>query len=98
MDPNDPKQSLSAPDNLVWKRLYLKTGPFLSRKPFLVSFLATVLLVFPILSVFRIYFQLNDDNFVLFLFKGLGLNWAPSAFNQRENILLCYLLKSLYVN
>ncbi len=73
-----------------------KSSAFLNQRPFLASFL--VALVFFVLSflVFRIHFLSSDDITVLLVLKGAGNVFAPSALAQRENILLCWVLKELY--
>lgn len=69
---------------------------FMAGRPFLSSFLiATAILALTFLFYLP-HFQYNDDVQVLLLLKGVGMVSAPSAMNQRENILLCWILKGLY--
>jgi hypothetical protein len=70
---------------------------FFFDKPYFTSLLMALLLFFPILCFFKIYFQLNDDYWALFLLKGTVLDRAPSAMNLIENIWLCLGLKDLYL-
>ncbi len=76
--------------------LLQKTAHFFCDKPFLSSFLIATGFLLLVYAFFRPHFQYADDIQVLLLLKGVGLVQSPSALNQRENILLCTLLKDLY--
>lgn len=93
LETNPPKIS-NSPTSIV--ALFYKLILYFSDKPFFTSFLITLGLVLLIYAFFRPHFQYADDVQVLLLLKGVGLTQAPSALNQRENILLCSLLKTLY--
>ncbi len=99
MNPKDLKPNPEPPrgGKTGWKGA-ARAGDYWAGRPFLASFLAALLLTAPVLAVFRVYFQLNDDHFALFLLKGIGLSGAPSEFNQLENVLLCLCLKNLYAH
>ncbi len=70
---------------------------FFVDKPFISSFLLATGFILLTYLFFSPHFQYNDDVQVLLLLKGVGLDQAPSALNARENILLCSLLKDLYL-
>ena len=72
--------------------------PFFADRPFLFSFLIALSYLLLTLLFFSPHFQYNDDVQVLLLLKGVGLTQSPSALNARENILLCTLLKDLYLH
>lgn len=98
-DAEQPQPILAPPTQEMswWKKSISKIDAFLGQRPFLGSFLVTLLLVVPILVLFKFYFQLCDDIYALFLLKGTVLTTAPSEFNFEENSLLCHALKSLYL-
>src|ERR1700684_1804937 len=71
---------------------------FLSAKPFLTSFLLALLMVLPILAIFKIYFQFPDDNLIQLLFNGIGFNSAPSELNLQEGAFFSMVIKYLYLH
>jgi len=76
---------------------FSKISLFFFDKPYFTALLTAFLLFFPILYFFKIYFQLNDDYWALFILKGTVLNRAPSEWNLLENVILCLGLKDLYL-
>jgi len=99
MNPNVIQQTQSIPANKIngWRQTITKIETFLGEKPFLGSFLLAVLLVVPILVIFKFFYQLCDDTYALFLLKGIVLNGTPSEFNFEENAFLSLILKKLYL-
>jgi MFS family permease len=75
-----------------------KTFRFFDEKPFFSSFLIAAVCLLLIYAFFSPHYQYSDDIQMLLLFKGVGMVQAPSALNQRENILLCTLVKDLYIH
>jgi hypothetical protein len=71
---------------------------FLAAKPFLTSFLFTLLTYLPIAALFKTYYEFPDDNLAALLFNGIALNSSPSEFNLAENAFLSIILKTLYIH
>lgn len=99
MNQNDVKQTqtISINKKTWWEDLITKIEALLGEKPFWGSFLLALLLVVPILVIFKFFYQLCDDTYALFLLKGIVLNGTPSEFNFEENSFLCLILKKLYL-
>lgn len=94
MDSISPlKQETSKVNGPVTRKLIA----FFNGKPFLFSFLVSTGVLVLFFLFFRPHYQYADDIQVLLLLKGVGMVQAPSALNQRENILLCSMLKELYL-
>ncbi len=70
---------------------------FFAQKPFFSSFVCISFFWMLVLMFFRTHYQFNDDTFVQLLFRGVGMVPSPSEMNQRENLLLCLVIKYLYV-
>lgn len=81
----------------IWKTGF-NIPLFFADKPFIFSFFAALAFLLLTFLFFSPHFQYNDDVQVLLLLKGVGLDQAPSALNARENILLCTLVKDLYLH
>ncbi len=96
-NPIDPVIDIPAEKAPWWEPMVSKTDAYFGENPFLSSFLTAILFVMPILLLFRLYFQWDDDYYAVLLLKGIGLNWAPSEFNYMENAFLCLVLKNLYI-
>jgi hypothetical protein len=97
MNPNITKPIPDIPKSR-WNQASRYIEALFHQKPFLASFLVALLITLPILTIFKTYFQLIDDNIALLVLKGTVLNTAPSEFNQLENAFLCLWLKNLYVH
>ena len=95
MKPVTPKNNDAPPTN---GRPTGKWASFLNDKPFLLSFIIASFFLLLTYAFFSPHFQFADDIMMLLLSKGVGMVQAPSVFNQRENILLCNLLKELYIH
>lgn len=94
MFPNSPQIPVAPQAN---GSFIFKLSFYFSNKPFFSSFLIAACFLSMIYVFFNPHYQYADDIQVLLLLKGVGLVQAPSALNQRENILLCTLLKELYI-
>ncbi len=72
------------------------TGSFLDRYPFFCSVLVITIAMCFQFSLFRPYFQLNDDTFKVFFAQGVGTNLTPSEYIGYSNCLWGFVLKALY--
>ncbi len=82
------------PGRAAWRTVFL----FFDGRPFLSSFLLAAGFLLATYAFFTPHFQYSDDVQMLLLFKGVAMAQAPSALNQRENILLCTLIRELYIH
>jgi hypothetical protein len=96
-NPTQPISALPIDKKPGWEPVFSKIETFLGEKPFLSAFLTALLLFAPILLIFRLYFQWDDDYYAVLLLKGISLSWTPSELNYQENTLLCLALKNLYI-
>jgi len=79
------------------QRFISKTETFLGEKPFFAAFLSALLLYAPILAIFRLYFQWDDDYYSVLLLKGISLSASPGELTFQINALLGLCLKNLYL-
>ena len=93
MSSNAPQIAVASQAN---GSIFYKLTSGFSNKPFLSSFLIAFSFLLLVYAFFRPHYQYADDVQILLLLKGVGLVQAPSALNERENILICTLLKDLY--
>jgi len=78
------------------KTLYAQCESWMTRHPILGALVGASAYVSVILTFFMLTYHDCDDVFILLMSKGVGLVQQPEIMNGRMNILLSYVLTSLY--